>query len=351
MHSDPIEANEIRRFEEQYAENPESFVFARLADAYRKAGNPERALEILEKGLRRHPEYMSGHIVRARCLTEIGRGEEAGASWRNVLELDPQNLVALRQLAELAREAGDRATARAWAERLLHVDPLNEEAAVLVAETAPVDSPVRQEGEGAPRSTVSEVPLSSAGEEQRGEEIAHDAGMLTETMADLYAKQGLYEEAAEIYWELVKRHPADPKLRERLAEAQARATGERAEQPAPVVRLQADRAEPAGELSADSAVDTEPEAEGSEPIDDPARAARAPSAPAESHDDAGPETDSRGPRAGIRGHLQALIRGSAAMKPVDVGRRDDGAANPRPGDEAGESASTSFGEWLDSRGR
>jgi tetratricopeptide (TPR) repeat protein len=200
MTPDPIEANEIRRFEEQYADNPESFVFARLADAYRKAGNPSRALEILDKGLLRHPEYLSGHIVHARSLTDLRRSEEAVAAWRTVLELDPQNLVALRQLADLARAAGDRATAREWAERLLHVDPLNEDAAVLVAETAPIDEPVGpKELATAPGEAESGVPLpSDAGDESWGEEVLHEAGMLTETMADLYAKQGLYEEPAEI---------------------------------------------------------------------------------------------------------------------------------------------------------
>ena len=51
MQSNHIEASQIRRFEQQYEENPESFVFARLADAHRKAGNAERGLEILERGL------------------------------------------------------------------------------------------------------------------------------------------------------------------------------------------------------------------------------------------------------------------------------------------------------------
>ena len=117
MHSDQSQASQIRRFEQQYEENPESFVFARLADAHRKAGHAERALQILERGLERHPEYMSAHIVLARCLTDLGREPEAEEAWRRVLELDPQNLVALRQLAELSIAAGDRASARTWAPR------------------------------------------------------------------------------------------------------------------------------------------------------------------------------------------------------------------------------------------
>ncbi|MFQ5529096.1 MAG: hypothetical protein ACE5FP_01980, partial [Gemmatimonadota bacterium] len=63
MNPDPLDNEEIRRFEEQYRRMPDSLVFARLADAYRKAGDPNRALEILEAGISRHREYASAHIV------------------------------------------------------------------------------------------------------------------------------------------------------------------------------------------------------------------------------------------------------------------------------------------------
>jgi hypothetical protein len=44
MSQDSSNDSEIQRFEAQYRENPDSLVFARLADAYRKAGYPKRAL-------------------------------------------------------------------------------------------------------------------------------------------------------------------------------------------------------------------------------------------------------------------------------------------------------------------
>lgn len=317
MQSDHIEASQIRKFERQYEENPESFVFARLADAHRKAGNPERALEILERGLQRHAEYMSAHIVRARCLTDLGRERTAVEAWSRVLELDPQNLVALRALAELAIAAGDRALARTWAERLLHVDPLNEEAARLVAETAP-DIPAGADDETVegipdrPGSRASDAPAAEAG--QPG--TSRHAGMITETMADLYVRQGLYEEAAYIYWELVKRQPANPSLRERLAQAQALASGSsKVEGRRDVVPM------------------TDPsETTGVEP----------------------PQAE--GPGAGdIRSHLRALIRGDAEIEaPGPDERHTETDARPsdvpvrRAGSERQRSA---FGDWLRSRRR
>jgi tetratricopeptide (TPR) repeat protein len=343
MQSDHIEASQIRRFEQQYEENPESFVFARLADAHRKAGNAERGLEILERGLDRHPEYMSAHIVHARCLMDLGRHEGAVEAWSRVLELDPQNLVALRALAELAIAAGDRAVARAWAERLLHVDPLNEEAARLVAETAPDIASVADHdtvGAAAEREgldATGEPARGSAADTSEPGRSSRHSGMITETMADLYVRQGLYEEAAYIYWELVKRQPADPNLRERLAEAQALASG--------ASKLEGERA--VVSLSTGTPGSEEPsreevaEAASGRQRDEP-----------EGPDGVAPSSADPAEAGGIRSHLQALIRGVADIElPVlddpqtETDRRSSGRALP-PKDPEGDRSASGFGEWL-----
>lgn len=125
---------EIRKFEGQFASNPESLVFARLADAYRKAGDEERALEVVSAGLDRHPNYLSAHVVKAKTLHGLGREREAAATFRQVLELDPQNLVALRSLADIARNAGDLDAAREWFRRLAQLDPQDPEVEEALAE-------------------------------------------------------------------------------------------------------------------------------------------------------------------------------------------------------------------------
>jgi tetratricopeptide (TPR) repeat protein len=115
--------DEIHRFEEQFRRQPESLVFARLADAYRKAGDPHRALEVLEDGIRRHADYLSAHIVRARTYLDLGRVEDARSAFERVIEIDAQNLVAIQGLAEIARNADDGLAEIAWLERLVLADP------------------------------------------------------------------------------------------------------------------------------------------------------------------------------------------------------------------------------------
>jgi len=266
-------SDEIRRLEEQLQRQPESLVFARLADAHRKAGRPKKALAVLEDGLARHPDYPSGHIVRARTLRDLGQLDDALQSFRRVLELDGGNFVAITELAGLADERGDTAEARHWHERLVQIDPTNLESKrrLTELEAASAEPEVASvEGEDVhtwwddsaaslPDGTGEEAPDGEAGsesqegdesqDERRPEDVvveailngdvpqtvrvedtwwyeedseraepepSRDADLLTRTMADLYAEQGLHREATEIYEELLKDSPDDPELLSRL---------------------------------------------------------------------------------------------------------------------------------------
>lgn len=119
---------EIQKLEQRMRENPEGRAFAPLADAYRKAGEVARALEIVRRGLLHHRDYVSGHIVLGRCLVDRGDDDEARQAFEHVLELDPENVIALRMLSEVAERAGAIDEALDWLERLLEVDPNNGEA-------------------------------------------------------------------------------------------------------------------------------------------------------------------------------------------------------------------------------
>ena len=344
-------SDEIRRFEEQYERQPDSLVFARLADAYRKAGEPKRALSVLEHGLLRHPDYPSGHIVHARTLRDLGRLDESLESFRRVLELDASNLVAMRELAGLAEERGDVEEARHWYERLAQIEPGNPEydekviqlveagepeppaasdagiqlgdgsawsewwddSAVTMepgaaawepldggeepgSEEAPEDDPdlhaidaetdlieiqtgpvelelpaapgeqgqpeveagveSRSEDEAVEAILNGDVPHTVKAEdtwwyEEAGQttepepEASRDADLLTRTMADLYAEQGLHSEAEAIYVELLASSPDDPDLLARLEAVRDRAP----EEPDELRPAEAEPAAPAEEPS------------------------------------------------------------------------------------------------------
>jgi tetratricopeptide (TPR) repeat protein len=225
MFPDPSLFADIERFEAEYAERPDGLVFARLADAYRKTGDPERALALLQEGMSRHPNYFSALIVQGKSFLDLERPEQAEEAFRRVLELDADNLVALQSLAELATDRGELEEAARWYERLVQMDPLNEDAAVAFKQLA--DRDMREATEVIARDLDEPEPIEPPSDDivaaaPESEDARHDPDLLTQTMAELYASQGLFEEAEAVYLELLKFRPGDPALEERLEATRAR---------------------------------------------------------------------------------------------------------------------------------
>ncbi len=140
--------SEIDKLERRYAENPKGRNFAPLADAYRKAGQLDQAIELCKSGLERHPDYVSAHIVYGRCL--IDQKDDGGAQrvFTKVLELDPENVIAFRVLAEIAERGSRFDVAVGWLTKLLAADPMNGDAAEALAfakgkaaQAAPIERP------------------------------------------------------------------------------------------------------------------------------------------------------------------------------------------------------------------
>ena len=106
-----------------------------------RRGDPERARVLLETGLARHADYASAHVVHGRVLLDLGLEAEAEAAFRRVLGLDPENLVALRALGDLARRAGRAAEALGYYEQLLLRDPSSEELEAIIGELRETAAP------------------------------------------------------------------------------------------------------------------------------------------------------------------------------------------------------------------
>ncbi|MFL5383555.1 MAG: tetratricopeptide repeat protein [Longimicrobiaceae bacterium] len=123
----PELAARIESLRASHAENPARF-FMPLASAYREAGEVGKAEELLRENLKRHPGYLSAHVLLGRCLADRGATAEARNEFQYVLSVDPQNLIALRTLGEMAAAGGEPDEARRWFGELLSVDPMNAEA-------------------------------------------------------------------------------------------------------------------------------------------------------------------------------------------------------------------------------
>ena len=116
----------IDELRKKFDENPRRY-FAPLANEYRKSGDLAQAVFILEEYLPQQQGHISGHIVYGQTLFELGRDEEAKRVFETALSLDPENLIALRHLGHISRQAGDFDAARSWYQRLLEADPRDAE--------------------------------------------------------------------------------------------------------------------------------------------------------------------------------------------------------------------------------
>jgi len=125
--------SEIEKLERRYAENPKGRNFAPLADAYRKAGQLDQAIELCRNGLERHPDYVSAYIVYGRCLVDKKDDNGADEVFHKVLSLDPENIIGLRVLAEIAERNSRFDQAVEWLSHLLNADPMNGDAAEALA--------------------------------------------------------------------------------------------------------------------------------------------------------------------------------------------------------------------------
>lgn len=261
---------------------PDSPVFARLADRYLDAGMPASALALLQEGMRHHPDYATAYVVAARALIMQRHYTEARSMLEHVERLQPDSPAA-RQLAEsipqlesshppdtraLPRNEststvqqvaprGGRKKARfssqqdliAGSDALFGIppapqpvpQPADADAAPLPDEASapspmPVEAQEQTELERLARALeFARMPALDANDvfqDEREEApplpdvVDVHARPVTETLAEIYVRQGRIEEAIETYLTLCVRHPdRREKFISRIADLQQSAPG------------------------------------------------------------------------------------------------------------------------------
>ena len=123
----------LDELKKKFDENPRRY-FAPLANEYRKQGDVAQAVALCRTHLPNQPGHISGHVVLAQALYESRDLAESRQSFEAAIDLDPENLIALRYLGDIAREQGAPTVAHEWYQRVLEADPRNDEIAQLLRE-------------------------------------------------------------------------------------------------------------------------------------------------------------------------------------------------------------------------
>jgi tetratricopeptide (TPR) repeat protein len=95
------DSERIENLKRRVQMDPASIAFAALAEEYRREGQFEEAIATCMTGLRRHSSYLSAHVTLGRALVALGRVDDGRVEFEYVLRLAPENLAAIRALAEI----------------------------------------------------------------------------------------------------------------------------------------------------------------------------------------------------------------------------------------------------------
>jgi tetratricopeptide (TPR) repeat protein len=206
MEKDSI-TSEINDLKKKLVESPDSLVFAPLADAYRKQGSLEEALQICKKGLEKHPAYTSARVVLGRIYQEKGKIEDAAAEFKKVLESDSDNLMAHSLLGSIFMKKNDYQAAIEEYQKILTLNPDDEETQSSLKQAIELAA-------GDQKSNKSSKKESGPADKKN---VAKES-TATITIADLYLKQGHFDKAIEVYQELLAHDPQNLMFRQKLSE-------------------------------------------------------------------------------------------------------------------------------------
>ena len=115
----PLDNPRIEELRRRVHADPASIAFAQLAEEYRRAGNYDEAVRVCRLGLTRHPSYLSARVTLGRALLELESLDDAQHELEFVLRAAPENLAAIRGMAEVHHRRGHMkealsTTRRAW---------------------------------------------------------------------------------------------------------------------------------------------------------------------------------------------------------------------------------------------
>ena len=101
--ADSARLDDLRR---RVQKDPASIAFAQLAEELRRAGQYEESVDVCRVGLAIHPGYLSARVTLGRALMDLDRIEEARRELEFVRRSAPENLAAIRALADIHRRWG-----------------------------------------------------------------------------------------------------------------------------------------------------------------------------------------------------------------------------------------------------
>jgi tetratricopeptide (TPR) repeat protein len=128
------ETSEIAKLTERISKDPKSKLFVPLAEEYKKAGDVEMSIYVLQEGLKNNPSYVTARSFLGRLLVEQGDFSAAQKEFEEVVKAIPDNLMAHRKLGDIYALQDRAADATKHYKTVLSLNAKDPETAMLLSE-------------------------------------------------------------------------------------------------------------------------------------------------------------------------------------------------------------------------
>ncbi len=240
---------DIKKYEEIFANDPNSYCFTILSELYRKLGLLDEAINAANRGIEIHPAYIGGHMAAGRAYFDKGMKEESRKALERVARVTPDNLLAQKLLMQIYIEQGNISEAEKTLRVIELLNPgdvgsrqileshcqtvfvdddrsglestvifgvdeiADEEASRYVTE----DESMEERGDG----EQSEIVSGSRFQASDGE----NNPLPTATLAELYVSQGYLKKAMDVYKHLLENSSENEDYKIRLQELRDQLSG------------------------------------------------------------------------------------------------------------------------------
>jgi predicted regulator of Ras-like GTPase activity (Roadblock/LC7/MglB family) len=219
---------EVDELKKKLTQNPDSLIFVPLADAYRKAGMLQEAIDVCAKGLEKHPTYMSARVVLGRIYDQKDMLDEAESELKKVEAADVDNIMVHSMLGNVYLKRKMYPQAVEQFQKVLSLNPEDTdtqekltEALSAKQETAAEEK--KQEPKAQPAAEVKAKPApepEKKKEEKPAEPKADSKSDISRLMEEAVAhtEKEEFDRAIEIYKNLHDKDPNNMIVDERLRE-------------------------------------------------------------------------------------------------------------------------------------
>ncbi len=123
-----MNSESVQKFKELLKKDPNSKIFAALAEALRELNQLDEAEKIAIEGLKKHPKFVGGYVALGRIYLDQKKFKDAEKTLSLATQTDPENILAHHLLATAFLELNKTKEALKAFKMVLFLNPQSEKA-------------------------------------------------------------------------------------------------------------------------------------------------------------------------------------------------------------------------------